>query len=278
MRPAGRTKLKAPVALPLESLRVSLKLHDAVLQLKPLEFGFAGGTIVSQVKLDARQPEIKSDVQVSFNQIRVDRLIPPSSSIAKGAGRLGASVRLEGAGNSIADAAAKSDGHISAAIANGSVSNLLDAASGLNGGKVLRLLAGGDKAIKVNCGGLAFDVKNGKGRSSVFVVDTEQTQIMGSGSFDLKEERFELTVTPKPKQLGILSLRTPVQVYGSFKHADYKLEKGPLLARTASALALAAIAPLAALIPLIETGPGQSTDCAALHRKLGVANQKMESK
>lgn len=271
-------KLKAPVALPLESLRASLKLHDAVLELKPLEFGFAGGTIVSQIKLDARKPEIKSDVQASFNQIRVDRLIPPSSSIAKGAGLLGAKIQLAGAGNSIAEAAAKSDGHISVAIANGRVSNLLDAASGLNGGKVLRLLVGGDKAIKVNCGGLAFDVKNGKGTSSLFVVDTEQTQILGSGRFDLKEERFDLTVTPKPKRMGLFSLRTPVQVYGSFKRADYKLEKGPLLARTAGVIALAAIAPFAALIPLIETGPGQATDCTALHRKIGVANQKAESR
>jgi AsmA family protein len=74
--------------------------------------------------------------------------------------------------------------------------------------------------------------------------------------------------------MGILSLRTPVQVYGSFKKADFKLEKGPLLARAGGALALAAIAPLAALIPLIETGPGQSTDCLALNRKLGAAENK----
>lgn len=268
------TKLKAPVTLPLESLRASLHLHDSILKLTPLEIGFAGGTIVSQVKLDARQPELKSDVQVNFNHIRVDRLIPASSSIAKGAGLLGATILISGAGNSIADAAAKSNGRISAAIANGRVSNLLDAASGLNGGKVLRLLAGGDQTINVNCGAIDFDIKNGLGKSTLFVVDTEQTQILGSGSFDLKQERFDLTVTPKPKRMDILSLRTPVQVYGSFKHADYKLEKGPLLARAAGAIALAAIAPLAALIPLIETGPGQNTDCSALHRKVGVAESK----
>jgi AsmA family protein len=267
-------KLKAPVALPLESLRASLHLHDSILKLTPLEFGFAGGTIVSQVKLDARQPELKSDMQVNFNHIRVDRLIPASSSIAKGAGLLGATIQLNGAGNSIADAAAKSNGRISAAIANGRVSNLLDAASGLNGGKVLRLLAGGDQTISVNCGAIDFDIKNGQGKSTIFVVDTEQTQILGSGNFDLKQERFDLIVTPKPKRMGILSLRTPVQVFGSFKHADFKLEKGPLLARAGGAIALAAIAPLAALIPLIETGPGQTTDCSALHRKVGVAESK----
>ena len=66
---------------------------------------------MSQVKLDARQQKIKSDVQASFNKIRVDRLISPSLSIAKGAGFVGVSMRLDGAGNSIAEAAkATSDG------------------------------------------------------------------------------------------------------------------------------------------------------------------------
>lgn len=262
------SKLKAPTALPLESLRASLQLKDAVLTLQPLEFGFAGGTIASQVRLDARQPVLKSEVQVNFNQIRIDRLVPNNPTIAKGGGLLGATMQLDGAGNSIAEAAARSNGRIAATIGNARVSNLLDAASGLNGGKVLQLLAGGDQTISVNCGGIAFDINNGQGTSSVFVVDTEQTQILGSGNFDLKQERFTLAIAPKPKRMSILSLRTPVQVYGSFKQADFKLEKGPLVARTAGAIALGMVAPLAALLPLIETGPGESTDCAALQRKM----------
>ena len=39
------------------------------------------------------------------------------------------------------------------------------------------------------------------------------------------------------------------------------LEKGPLALRGVAALALGLINPLAALIPLIETGPGVDTDC-----------------
>ncbi|HXC40205.1 MAG TPA: AsmA family protein, partial [Burkholderiales bacterium] len=46
--------LKANISLPVESLRASLQLHDALLKLTPLDVGFAGGTIASQVTLDAR--------------------------------------------------------------------------------------------------------------------------------------------------------------------------------------------------------------------------------
>lgn len=268
-------QLKVPVALPLESLRVSLRLNDSVLKLMPLDFGFAGGTIASNIVLDARQPTLKTDVKVDFRGIRLDRLMPDKKQIAQGAGVMGASVQLKGEGNSIADAAAKANGRLSATVSNGRISNLLDAASGLNGGKILSLLVSGDKTIQINCGGAAFDVKDGKGTASLFVIDTEQTQILGTGGFDLAQERFDLTVSPKPKRMGILSLRTPVRLYGSFKHPDFSIEKGPLLARAAGALALAAAAPIAALLPLIETGPGESSNCGRVDA--GVVDAKKQA-
>ncbi|WP_218511594.1 AsmA family protein [Variovorax sp. dw_308] len=265
------TKLVVPDALPLQSLKASLHLHDAILKVEPLDFGFAGGTIASRVSLDAREPTLKSDVQVDLQRVRVDQLVPDNETIAKGAGRVGATLHLKGTGNSIADAAAKADGRIAATVVNGRISNLLDAASGLNGGKVLALLAEGDKDIVIRCGGVAFDVAGGRGKSTLFVLDTEQTQVLGSGWFDLEHERFDMTVAPKPKQVGLLSLRTPVRVHGSFKKPDYEVVKGPLLLRAGGVVALATINPIAALLPLIETGPGEETNCANVQRTVGGA-------
>ena len=264
-------RLEAPSALPFESLRFSLRLHDSVLKMAPLDFGFAGGTIASTVLLDARQPTLRTDLQVNFKRIRVDKLVPDQEKLAQGAGQLGGVIQLKGRGNSIADAAAKADGTIQLAIANGRISNLLDAASGLNGGKVIQLLVGGDKAIAVNCGGIAFDVVGGHGKSTLMVIDTEQTQILGTGTFDLAQERFDVLVEPKPKRAGILSLRTPVRALGTFKKPELQVEKGPLLARAGGALALALTAPLAALLPLVETGPGSETNCADVQRSAGAA-------
>lgn len=261
------TQLKVPEGLPLESLKASLRLHDAVMVVSPVDFGFAGGTIAGKAKLDARAPIIKSDVEIDLQGIQLGNFVPKDSTIAKGAGRAGASLRLSGVGNSIADAAAKANGRISTTVVDGRISNLLDAASGLNLGKVLTLLAGGDKDIVINCGGAVFDVKSGRGQSTLFVVDTEQTQVLGDGWFNLEDERFDLTVAPKPKEASLLSLRTPVRVYGTFSDPNFELKKGPLLARGAAVAALATAAPLAALIPLIETGPGQETDCGKVRQQ-----------
>ena len=264
-------RIEVPRALPLESLQASLRLKDAVLDIAPLDFGFAGGTIASRIGLDARQPTISADVQVNFNSVRIDKLVPKQQTLAQGAGQLGGVIKLTGRGNSIADAAAKANGTIQLAVANGRISNLLDAASGLNGGKIIQLLVAGDKTILVNCGGVAFDVKNGQGKSTLMVVDTEQTQILGTGTFDLAQERFDVLMEPKPKRPSILSLRTPVRAFGTFKKPEFQVEKGPLLARAGGAIALAITAPIAALLPLIETGPGTSTNCGDVQRSAGAA-------
>ena len=162
---------------------------------------------------------------------------------AKGTGRAGASLHLTGTGNSIADAAAKANGRISTTVVNGQVSNLLDAASGLNIGKVLTLLAGGDKDIVIHCGGAVFDVKDGRGKSTLFVVDTEQTQVLGDGWFNLADERFDLTVAPKPKEASLLSLRTRDET------------TGPAAARFASASVATQTLPVLAYADPSPTGP-----------------------
>lgn len=267
--------LKAPSALPVENMKFSFKLHDAVAKLTPLEFGFAGGRIISDVVIDARDEKtLRSTFNVDFRNIKIARLFPDKPDIAKGVGEIGAQVRLQGVGNSIADAAGAANGSVTAAVANGRISNIIDAAAGLNGGKVLALFVGGDKDIQLNCGGLYFDVKDGIGQSQLFVIDTEQTRVDGSGSFNLKDEQFAFAVEPKPKKAGILSLRTPVYLHGSFRHPDFSLDKGRLFMRAGSAVALAFLNPLAAILPLIETGPGTNTDCARVLAPVQGAQQQ----
>ena len=256
--------VKAPGYLAVNHVRVGLRLKDAVLKLAPFDVSVAGGRVTSRVTLDAREPTLRATAEVEARRLKLGELLPSSPTIAKAHGVVGGRVNLKGAGNSIADLAAKSNGQVTAMLSAGEVSNLIDAAAGLNGGKVIRLLVGGDKAIAVRCGAAAFDVENGQGRSRVLVVDTAQTRIDGIGTFDLDQERFDVSIKPQPKHIGILSLRTPLRLYGSFRHPDYQLDKTGLALRAGGAVVLAFVAPLLALLPLIETGPGSDADCGKL--------------
>jgi uncharacterized protein involved in outer membrane biogenesis len=257
-------RVQAPDKLDVGNVHAVLRLKDAVLQLAPFDFDFAGGRVRSSIELDAREKTLAARTDVHVEHVSLDSLLPQSPKIAHSIGQIDGDIELTGRGNSIADAAAHANGSVAATVSHGQVSNLVDAMAGLNGGKVLKLLLGGDKDIAVRCGAAAFDVKDGQGRSRVFVVDTAQTRIDGAGVFDLDHERFDMNVFPKPKHPGILSLRTPLRIHGTFRHPDYALDKKDLALRAGSAVALGLLAPPAALLPLVETGPGQDADCHRL--------------
>ena len=267
-------RLKLTPDLPLESLDSRTVLKDGVLELDPLAFGLAGGQGRSRVRLDAREDShLRSDVAIEARGIDIARLTPPKAqaSLARGAGRISVTAKLRGQGDSVASAAGTANGDLAAFVSQGRISNLIDAAAGLNGGKALALLIGGDQNIPVRCGAIAFDVKAGSAKSNLFLLDTEQTEITGTGTVDLRGERIEVRITPLPKEAGFLSFRTPIVVEGSFRDPQVKLERGPLALRAGGALALGALAPPAALLALIEPGPGEDADCLKAERTAGAA-------
>jgi hypothetical protein len=63
-------------------------------------------------------------------------------------------------------------------------------------------------------------------------------------------------------------------VGGTFKDPKFRPEAKSLLGRAAVAAALYAIAPPAALLALIETGPGENVDCFTGRRQDAARKQK----
>jgi hypothetical protein len=74
-----------------------------------------------------------------------------------------------------------------------------------------------------------------------------------------------------------LSLRTPLNLYGSFRHPQYGLDKGKLVLRVGTAIALDLISPFAAVLPLIETGSGTDSDCAQILKPVQDAQRQAKS-
>jgi uncharacterized protein involved in outer membrane biogenesis len=110
-----------------------------------------------------------------------------------------------------------------------------------------------------------FAVTNGIARTQYFVVDTQEALINVNGTINLANEQVDLRIDPKTKGLRLFSLRSPFYVRGPFSKPDVSVDKGVLAMKAGSAAVLAVVAaPIAALIPLINTGPGENSDCARL--------------
>jgi uncharacterized protein involved in outer membrane biogenesis len=104
----------------------------------------------------------------------------------------------------------------------------------------------------------------------VFVVDTDEAVILADGTINLANEQMDLTLRPRTKGLRIISLRAPLHVRGAFSKPDVSVDKGVLALKAGGAIALGLAAPLAALLPLVNAGPGEQSPCAALLKEAAI--------
>ncbi len=117
--------LKIPEQVPLEDFHTHLKLNNGVLVLDPMNFGMAGGDLVSTITLDARNNPIAAKASVDLRRVRLGQLFPTLETAKNtSAGSVGAQIRLAGRGNSVSDMLATSDGSINVGMAGGRVSEL----------------------------------------------------------------------------------------------------------------------------------------------------------
>jgi uncharacterized protein involved in outer membrane biogenesis len=265
--------------LPLNKLNTHVTMNNGVLRLKPLDFGLAGGTVTSTITLDgsggAGKDAIKATLDATARRIEVKQLFPAVQKIQQAtAGDLYAQTKLTATGDSVGEMLAKSNGEVKGLVSQGVVSKLLLEEAGLNVGNVILTKVFGDKPVQLNCLASDLDVVNGVAKTNTFVLDTEEAIVDINGTINLASEQIDLRVNPQTKALRLFTLRTPFYVRGSFKKPDLQLDKKVLALKGGAAAALAIVAaPAAALLPLINTGPGKDSPCAALLAQAGAKPQ-----
>jgi uncharacterized protein involved in outer membrane biogenesis len=258
--------------LPIKKLSTHLILDNGVLNLAPLNFDMAGGTLNSTIKLDGSgRNAIRATAKVSARHIRIKELFPTIPDMQATVGEINGDAQLSAVGNSVASLLAASNGELKTMINQGEVSKLLLEKMGLNIGNIILTQLFGDKQVKLNCMASDFAVTNGVMQTRVFVVDTEEAIINASGTINLATEQLDLRLKPDTKGFRIFSLRAPLYVRGNFHDPHVSVDKGVLAMKAGGAVALGLAAPLAALLPLINAGPGMDSQCAQL---LQAANVK----
>jgi len=160
-----------------------------------------------------------------------------------------------------------SDGAVALGIGRGHVGNLIMELAGLDVAESVKFLFTGDKQIPLRCAWGDFAVDNGVMQSRSLAFDTTDTLILGEGKVDLKQEQLDLLLRPRPKDMSLLALRSPLRIGGTFKDPSFRPDFKALGIRGAIALALGSIAPPAALLATIETGPGEDSNCGGRYAK-----------
>lgn len=247
--------------LPMDKGSVQVTLKDGVLTLDPLDLGVASGRIAGSIRIDATQNPADIRASLDIRAMQINRLIPKIETLKTSFGRLDGRINLSGRGNSMAHWLGGASGDVAAITGRGQFSNLLLEFLGLDGGEIIRFMLEGDRSVELRCGAMAFDVDKGVMNGRSLVLDTSDTVFHGSGRINLASESIDLVVKPQPKDKSILVARSPLRMHGTFAAPKAGVQVGPLAARGAAAIALAAINPLLALAATVETGPGKDADC-----------------
>ncbi|MGH8043754.1 MAG: AsmA family protein, partial [Stenotrophomonas sp.] len=259
-------RINSPV-LPLDDMDAHLKLDDGLLRLEPLNFGVAGGDIRSTIRMDARKPTIATQLDASIRKVQLGKLFPDAKLAEQASGGISGEIKLSGTGNSVAAMLGSSDGSVAVGIGRGHVGNLVMELAGLDVAESLKFLFTGDKQIPLRCAWGDFNVANGVMTSQQLAFDTTDTLILGEGTVDLKQEKLDLLLRPRPKDISILALRSPLRIGGTFKDPSFRPDFKALGVRGAIAITLGSIAPPAALLATIETGPGKDSNCGGRYAK-----------
>lgn len=264
------TRIKSAGGIPLERISLGLQLKDGQLDIHPLRFHVAQGDVDLDLAYtpftQEGPPHLQGDIDVrhvDLHQLLGGATMP--QAVKRTAGIAGGFAKIDTTGTSIAEFLGRMNGDAGLFMENGQISDLLQELAPIDVLGALGVYMTGDKPVPINCLVSRFAIKDGTLTPSTMVLDTTDTDVVVKGTINFASEGLDLTVTPYNKHFTTVSLRTPVQIQGTFAKPEYHIEAGALIARVAAAVGLGVVFPPAALLPLVDTGLGPQNACAKVY-------------
>ncbi|WP_431257488.1 AsmA family protein [Roseateles chitinivorans] len=240
-----------------EPLNARIVLQDGVLELRDIDARVARGQVAGNMKLDGREPQAKWQARLRVGGVHLEQWLNLERKNGQRwvTGLMGGRIALDGEGKSTADLLASADGRMVLYWTDGTISHLIVEAAGIDIAQGLGMLVRGDEPLQVYCGVADLQVKDGVVTPKPMVIDTKDSVVLVDGGMSLATERLALTAKVDPKDKSPLTLRTPLNIQGTLGDPQLSLQKAPLLRKLVPAAVLGvAVAPLAAIVPLIDLG------------------------
>lgn len=262
---------------PLRPFAAHLRLSAGVLTLTGIDARTAQGHLGGTLALDGQQDRAHWVAALNWDGVQLQRWIHQSRAAGLPpyvTGQLQGHATLQGSGRSTAEILATLQGDVGASVERGTLSHLLVEMGGLDVAESLGMLVKGDNALVLDCALADLAVTGGTLRPRLLVLDTSDSTVWVDGTLSLATEQLDLRAVVAPKDFSVLTLRSPLQIRGSFAHPTVTVDKGPLGLKLGSALLLGLINPLAALLPLVDVGKQQEARASAasckarMHSKL----------
>jgi uncharacterized protein involved in outer membrane biogenesis len=184
---------------------------------------------------------------------------------------------MEGDGNTVHESLSTANGRIAIIIPAGSFWTRNVQLSELDIGTFVQKMFEHKlkEPVQINCGLIAFTVRNGVGAADPILIDTKKNVIVGRGGFSFKNESLDFAVRADAKTFSLFSAQSPVGVNGYFAKPGINVISPELVTRAGVGLGLGVFAsPLAAILAFVDIGDAKSAQCGPVLAGANAAAQR----
>jgi len=247
----------------LRAATAQMAFQNGDIRIAPVSATLAGGSLSGQLHIDLTHEAPQMALDLTAHDIRLGQLSSARTTRPLLEGPLDARLTATGRGDSPHALAATAQGRMTAVLPHGSIEASIAELAGLDFARWLGVVLGTkQKEASVRCGIASLSARQGTLDVDRLMIDTGPALIVGTGEINLDTEALDLTLSDKPTHLRLLHKHVPVRVVGTLRHP--KLDVGSLGNVGAKAALGAVLAPIQAIVHLIDPKVTQSHDCAAV--------------
>jgi uncharacterized protein involved in outer membrane biogenesis len=251
--------------IPISNVALKLDLDKSLIRLSPLTFTMAGGKVTSDIGINARVQPVHTDYDIRLSPTPMGTLLGRWGVEQSGtSGTIKARVQMTGEGDTVRKSLATSNGRIAIILPKGTMWTRNIQLAELDIGVFIQKMFEErlKEPVQINCGLIAFTVRDGVAAADPILIDTQKNVITGRGAFSFKDEGLDLAVRADGKKFSLFSGQSPVGVGGYFAAPSINPISPELLARAGVGLGVGIIAsPLAAIIAFADVGDAKAAAC-----------------
>jgi uncharacterized protein involved in outer membrane biogenesis len=264
--------------LALRDLSAQIFLESGRLRVREVRSHMGGGTLKGRLDLRVRRKGVAVATVLRIDNSDLGRMLKDLKVTDILEGKVDMEVNIRAKGRSLAALMAGLNGKITLVMENGRMNNtyidMLGADVGSSLGKLLDTSSEKDYT-ELNCFVCRFDIKQGLADSTVLVVDTKATSLIGDGEIDLKTEKLNLAMRSYPKRgfgisgLGKLSLSIgefakPLKLGGTLTNPAFVMDPSQTIITVGKAFGgMLLLGPLGLGAALVSGRLGSDNPCPA---------------
>lgn len=243
------------------------KMDRNRLRFDHLDMDVAEGRLANSLVLTPRAGGMTLSQKSSASNVDLEKLLKQFDQPKYARGKLFALFEGESAGASMAQLAAGIDGRAYFELRDGSIPTRLS--SLLSGGitNIFRSIEGmfddTAKETGIDCAFGGFAVQNGVAENKVLLMLTKKAIVTGNGNIDLRTERWNMKLSPRPSDNRLISLASDVDIGGTFLAPEFGLNKASVarnVGKTALGMALGPFGMIFGMAGSVISRPGEKSE------------------